>query len=282
MSEELHDLVVLGGHVVLEDSIRDLNVVVDGGQVASVTTESPRARTVIDAAGMLVMPGAIDAHTHLNSVWPFPDERRPADDFASGTRSAVAGGITTICDFVYPMPGESLRQAIDRVANDAAEKSHIDFALHVVITTLEDRFIAELSEVVKAGFPSFKFYTQLPDFDTHRSRYIGLLSKLADLGVVAMFHCEDAALIDYHRRKLLDAGDTAPRYYPRSKPAEVEVAATAKALNYASAAGIPAYLVHVSAAGVLSEARMARAMGHKVFVETRPLYLYLTEERFQA
>lgn len=266
----------------LEDAIRDLNVVVDGGLISAVTTDASDARTVIDATGMLVMPGAIDAHTHLNSVWPFPDERRPADDFASGTRSAAAGGITTVCDFVYPMPGESLMQAIDRVVDDATAKSHIDFALHIVITTLEDGFIAELPAVVEAGFPSFKFYTQLPDFVTHGSKYIGLLSKLAELGVVAMFHCEDAALIDYHRLRLLGEGHTAPRYYPKSKPTQVEVAATAQALNYASAAGIPAYLVHLSSAGALSEARMARAMGHKVFVETRPLYLYLTEERFQA
>jgi len=277
----VHDLVVRNGRVFVPGgSLQIANVAVDDGLVTSITSETEDATTVIDAAGMLVLPGAIDAHTHLNSVWPFPDERRPADDFGSGTRSAAAGGVTAVCDFVYPLPGESLRQAIDRVVADASAKSHIDFGLHVVITTLENGFVDELPSVVADGYPSFKFYTQLPDFVARGSEYVRLLSTLAELGVVAMFHCEDAAIIDYCRHKLLDAGHMTPRHYPDSKPAEVEVAATALALNYSSVAGIPAYLVHLSAAGALAEARLARRRGQKVFVETRPLYLYLTKERF--
>jgi dihydropyrimidinase len=278
-----YDLVVRGGRVFsATGSLLDVNVVVDRGVITAVTTESPNAERVIDASGMLVLPGAIDAHTHLNSVWPFPDERRPADDFASGTRSAVAGGVTAVCDFVYPMPGESLRQAVDRVVSDANAKSHIDFGLHVVITTLEEGFLEELPAIVADGYPSFKFYTQLPDFVSRGPDYIRLLSRLAALDVVAMFHCEDAAIIDYCRSSLLKAGLTAPQHYPKSKPVEVEVAATALALNYCAVAGIPAYLVHLSAAGALAEAQLARKRGQKVFVETRPLYLYLTKERFSA
>jgi dihydropyrimidinase len=277
------DLVIRGGEVFGEDgTTKQADVVINGGLISSFSQNRVEARHVIDAAGKLVLPGIIDAHTHLNSVWPFQGERRPADDFETGTRSALAGGVTTVCDFVYPLKGETLRQAIDRVSRDAHDKSHIDFAFHIVITTLEEGFLSELAEIVRDGFPSFKFYTQLPDFHAHGSEYIRVLASLAELGATAMFHCEDASIIDYCHDLLIESGRTAPRYYPESKPREVEVGATAQALNYASVAGVRTYIVHLSAATALEQARLARAGGQVVFVETRPLYLYLTDVKFQA
>lgn len=278
-----YDLLVQGGRVAAgDDGLRVSNVVIHNGVIVAVTNEAPQAVRVIDASELLVLPGVIDAHTHLNSVWPFSGERRPADDFQTGTRSAAAGGVTTVCDFVYPLEGESLLQAIDRVTADVIRSSHIDVALHIVVTTLQPSYLSELAEVVAAGYPSFKFYTQLPDFVSRGSDYIRLLAALRELGAVAMFHCEDAAIIDFCHGNLLRDGRLAPRHYPESKPAEVEVSATALALNYASVARIPAYLVHLSSAVALAQAQLARATGQKVFVETRPLYLYFTDERFQA
>ena len=275
------DLLVKGGTVVTEDGHQAANVAVRDGKIVSVGLAEPPSQRVIDASGLLVLPGGIDAHTHLNSVWPFPDERRPADDFESGTRGAAAGGITTVCDFVYPLESESLVDAFTRVSK-AAESSHVDFALHMVVTTFSEAYVHEVEEVIAAGMPSFKFYTPQPDFIVNGSKYLTLLQRVGRLGGIAMFHCEDGAILDYCRAALFAAGRLSPRYYPQSKPVEAEISATAEAINMAAVAEVPSYIVHLSAAAALDEALSARSRGVTVFVETRPLYLYLTADRFDA
>lgn len=279
--DRLLDLLIRGGTVVTEHGSRRANIAIRGPSIVCVSTEEPPARRVIDATGLLVLPGGIDAHTHLNSEWPFPDERRPADGFESGTRGAAAGGITTVCDFVYPLGDESLADALERVVRDAAAP-YIDVALHMVVMSSSDSVIAEVDEVIEAGCPSFKFYTSDPDFIANRSAYLHMLERVGSGGGIAMFHCEDAAIAEYSRARLLAAGHTAPRFYPQSKPVEAELAATVQALTMAAVAGVPCYIVHLSAAGVLDAAIAARARGASVFVETRPLYLYLTADRFDA
>jgi dihydropyrimidinase len=276
------ELLVKGGTVVAQGGTRVANVAVRDGVIVGIGSGQPAAPTVIDATGLLVLPGAVDAHTHLNSDWPFPDERRPADDFASGTRAAAAGGITTVCDFVYTLGGESLQQATARVATVALAAAHVDFALHLAITTFRESVLAELADLVAAGFSSFKFYTSLPDFQARAADYLRVLARLGELGAVAMFHCEDANIVDYRSRVLLTSNRTSPRYYAASRPAEAEAVATALALGMASVSGVPAYLVHVSCGAAVDQALLARSRGSRVFVETRPLYLHLTEQAFDA
>jgi dihydropyrimidinase len=276
------DLLIAGAEVVAESGVRRTNVAVTGGIVESIGDEAPLAVRTIDGDGLVLLPGGVDPHTHLNSVWPFGEERRPADDFASGTRAAAAGGITTVCDFVYHLGGETLVEAAVRVDETAAAGACIDYALHVVVSELRDSFREEVEPLVEAGFPSFKFYTQLPDFVARAPQYIDLLHRIGAVGGLAMFHCEDADIIDYCCQSLAAAGKTAPRHYPESKPPEVEESATAWALNLSSVASVPAYIVHLSSAVALQLALDARARGADVLVETRPLYLHLTIDRFDA
>ncbi|MFI5387453.1 MAG: dihydropyrimidinase [Fimbriimonadales bacterium] len=271
-----------GGTIVTEGGRRQTNVVVKDGAIVALTSDVLPAKRTIDATGLLVLPGGIDSHTHLNSVWPFPDERRPVDDFNSGTRGAAAGGITTVIDFVYALDDESLREACDRVVGDAASKSRIDFALHVVVMKYRDNVISEAHRLLDDGFTSFKFYTPDPDFAVNTTSYLRFLSSLRGTGAIAMFHCEDRAILDYCKEELFRSGRTSPRHYPASKPVEAEILSTAQAINLASVAGVPSYIVHLSAAAALDEAVLARARGSTVYIETRPLYLYLTEERFAA
>lgn len=277
-----YDVLIRGGTVVTEEGQQRVNIAVRNGLIEALTMEEPPAAQVIDASELLVLPGGIDAHTHLNSVWPFPDERRPADDFESGTRGAAAGGITTVCDFVYPLGEESLVEAIERVRADAAAKSHIDFAFHVVVTNFRESYLDEVAGVIDAGYPSFKFYTPNPDFTAKGAQYLRLMRAIGERQGVAMFHCEDRAIIEFGRSALLGSGRVAPRFYPDSKPVAAEISATAQAISMAAVAGVSSYIVHLSSAGALDQALAARAGGARVFVETRPLYLYLTAERFQA
>ena len=275
------DLLIEGGTVVTEGGRQQANIAIRGPLIESISTDEQPARRVIDASGLLVLPGGVDAHTHLNSNWPFADERRPADDFESGTRGAAAGGITTICDFVYPLGEEGLGDAIRRVMRDAAP-SYIDFALHLAVTTLQESFMAEVDEAIAAGCVSFKFYTPHADFVVNGSKYLRFMTRVAEAGGIAMFHCEDQAIVDHSRRTLVDAGRVAPRFYPLSKPVDAEISATAQAMGMAAVAQVPCYIVHLSAAAVLDEAVLARARGVSVFVETRPLYLYLTAAEYAA
>jgi dihydropyrimidinase len=278
---EALDLLVHGGIIVTEDGHRYANIGIRGESIVSVSRGRPLADRVVDASGLLVLPGGIDAHTHFNSEWPFVDERRPADGFESGTRGAAAGGITTVCDFVYPLADERPIDALDRVIGHAAS-SYVDVALHMVMTRADDSAIRAVEPVIAAGCPSFKFYTPDSDFIANRAAYLRVLERIGSAGGIAMFHCEDAAIAEYSHARLVAAGHTAPRFYPESKPVEAELSATVQALSMATVAGVPSYIVHLSAGSVLDAAIAARAQGATVMIETRPLYLYLTAERFEA
>jgi dihydropyrimidinase len=276
------DLLVRGGLVTAAHGTGVMDVAITGGLISGVGSGPWTARRTIDATNLVVLPGGVDAHTHLNSNWPFEDERRPADDFESGTRAALAGGITTICDFTYTLGAESLGEAIVRVQASAAARSHADFALHVAVTTLAGDVAAQVPEVIAAGFPSFKFYTQLEDYACRGADYLDLLEVIGACGGIAMFHCEDRALLQYGAAALRRSGRMPPRHYPAAKPSEVETAATAQALCYAAAAGVPAYIVHLSAGPALDQVLAARTRGARVYAETRPLYLHLTADCFDA
>ena len=276
------DLLIAGATVVTEAGLRETNVAVSKGIVEAVDDGLRHAARTIDAEGLLLLPGGVDPHTHLNSVWPFPDERRPADDFHTGTRAAAAGGITTVCDFVYHLGDETLLEATNRVVDAATADACIDYSLHIVVSELKPSFVDEIEPLTNSGYPSFKFYTQLPDFVANAPRYIDFLQRIGDAGGIAMFHCEDASIIEYCCGVLASAGKTSPRDYPASRPPEVEESATAWALNLAAVARVPAYIVHLSSAVALELALDARHRGSDVFVETRPLYLHLTDDCFDA
>src|SRR6266508_2622445 len=131
------ELLITGADVVTESGTRPANVAVSQGVITSIGDEAPPASRTIDGEGLLLLPGGVDAHTHLNSVWPFVEERRPGD--------------------------ETLREATERVRSAAAADACIDYALHVVVSELKPSFFDEIEPLVGGGFPSWKFYTQLPD-----------------------------------------------------------------------------------------------------------------------
>ena len=275
------DLVVRSGTVVTETATVQADVGVADGVIAAIGPGLESGKEEIDARGLLVLPGGVDAHVHLNSRWPpFDEERRPVDDFLHGTRAAAAGGVTTVCDFVYQLDGQSLEASIEEIGAEAAKNACIDVALHVVIELVEADLPKRIDKLVESGYPSFKFYTNSSDFVHNGAAYLEVMAAIAEAGGLAMFHCEDEAIDDYCSQRLLRAGQRSVSLYPESKPLEVELAASERVLRMAAVTGVPTYLVHLSLASALEEALAARAQGQVVYVETRPLYLYLTEERF--
>jgi dihydropyrimidinase len=273
------DLVIRGGTVVTAAGVGQAEIGVEGGRIVALGTGLPTGTEEIDAGGAYIFPGGVDVHTHLNPVSTMVRPR--ADDFYHGMRAAAAGGVTTICDFAYQFEGDSLQLAVDRARDAAAANAVIDYSFHITIQDPTPAAIAEIPAMVDAGFPTFKFFMPRAPFLQRAGEAVTFIRHVGQAGGLAFIHCEDPAIIEDRRAALLADGRTAVRDYPDSRPREVEVSATARAMQICSATGCPVYIVHLSCEPALQETRRARAQGLPVYVETRPIYLYLTEDLFK-
>ncbi|MHB8577899.1 MAG: dihydropyrimidinase [Dehalococcoidia bacterium] len=273
------DLVIRNGTVVTAAGSARAHVGVEGGRVTQVGGRIERAPREIDATGMLVLPGGVDPHVHLTSVGTSGPHQR-ADDLYTGTRAAAAGGVTTIIDFAYQDRGSDLRSAVDRVLKAGAEQCVIDYGFHPVVYDPSDAAQADIPQLVAEGFPSLKIFTVTASFDRRVPEYLRVLEAIGGSGGLAMLHCEDRAMIDFCTHNLLEQGKTGVEHYPESRPREAEVSGTERALHLADLAGAPAYVVHVSCNAAVDVTRRARRTGQRVYVETRPIYLYLTDDRY--
>lgn len=273
------DLVIRGGTVVTAGGAMRADVGVQNGKIVALGLELPNEGDQIDAGGAYVFPGGVDVHTHLSTAGAGTGRPR-ADDFLYGTRGAASGGVMTVCDFAFQTEGGTLRAAVDAAIANAKDKACIDYAFHITIADPSPEAIAEVPNLIDEGFPTYKFFTWRPAYQTRGADYMGFFRQIAASGGLAFMHCEDAAIIDYCTQSLLSEGKTAVKYYPQSRPREVEISATGRAMQMAAVTGVPMYIVHLSCEGALAETRAARARGLPIYVETRPLYLYLTEDRF--
>jgi dihydropyrimidinase len=273
------DLVVRGGLVVTSSGQAVTDVGVRDGRIAQLGGVMTAAEE-IDADGMLVLPGGVDMHVHLSPV-EIGDESVPwADDFVSGSRAAAAGGVTTIGNITFPRPGERLTDLVERVAAEAARDSVVDFVLHPVLTRPDDRAVADIPALADGGTTSIKVFMSLGDFDQHAPGFVRAMAEAGRHGVLTMVHCEDACIIDHVTADLLAQGKGDLSHYGESRPEVSERVAVTRMIGFAEAADAPIYIVHLGSAAALAEARAARARGQEVYVETRPIYLYFTEERF--
>lgn len=271
------DLVIRNGTVVTASGQARVDVGVENGRIAQLGGAMPPAEREIDATDMLVLPGGVDPHVHLNSTGTSGPHQR-ADDLYSGTRAAAAGGVTTICDFAYQERGSDLRSAVEASLKTARERCVIDYSFHSVVYDPNEAALADVPGLIAEGFPSFKIFTVIASFDRQVPAYLRLMAAVGADGGLAMLHCEDRALIDFCTEQLLATGRTGVEHYPDSRPREAEVSGTERALHLASIAGVPAYVVHVSCGAAVDVTRRARRAGQLVYVETRPIYLYLTDD----
>jgi dihydropyrimidinase len=268
------EILIRGGRVVNADGARDADVRIVGELIADVGPRlalRPGTR-VIDAGGRLVLPGGIDPHTHLQGGF--------ADDLTTGSQAALAGGITTVGTFANARSGESLVQAVDRVAQQVSTDAIADVILHAGAWPPTPEVIAAIPALAARGQPSIKVFMVQRDFHAQIAQVIQMLEAARDAGVVTMIHCEDGALLAAAVRRLGDAGRTSLQYYGESRPIVAELAATQLAASLCESTGAPMHVVHLSSARALDACRSARRAGAPLYVETRPLYLHLTDERF--
>ena len=278
----MFDVVIRQGTVVTAGSLGVADVGVEGGLIAEIG-RGLKGRRVLDAQGMYVFPGGVDVHVHFTPNRRLgPGDEVQIDDFCTGSRAAIAGGITTIGNMTYQLPGDTLRAALSRDLAVARADAAVDYILHPVLTNPSPDAVGEIPGLAAEGHTSLKIFLLRDDFDPNVDGFLDAIRAAARHRMVTLLHCEDGPLIRQATKELLATGCGTVRYYPDSRPDYTERVATERAIAMASATGAIIYVVHLSSATALESCRRARADGVLVYVETRPLYLHLTRERFEA
>ena len=233
-----------------------------------------RDEKVVDASGMLVVPGGIDAHTHLHLP---VGALQVSDDFVTGTIAAAIGGTTTVIDYVTTYRGQDPLDALNRWKR-WAEPSYVDWGLHMTFTeAVSEKTVADC---VAAGITSFKLYMAYPNLlQVDDGVILDVMRAAGRHGGLVTLHCENGGAIEALRRQALAEGRSGVIEHATTRPAVLEGEATGRAALLAELAGCPVYVVHVSSAPALEAVRQARARGIKLLAETCPQYLYLDSGR---
>ena len=271
---------IRNGHVVTaaDDYHADL-LIVDGVIEQIGKTLSAEADREIDAAGLLVLPGGIDVHTHFDM--PFGGTTS-SDDFLTGTRAAAFGGTTTIVDFAIQQRGHSVQEALENWLGKAEGKAVIDYGFHMILSEVTPEILHDMQSLVDQGVTSFKMFTAYAGvFMVDDGDIFKALQRAADLGGLIAMHAENGSVIDVLVEQALARGQTAPKYHALTRPPEAEGEATHRAIVLASLANAPLYIVHLSAYQALDEVVKARDRGQPVFAETCPQYLFLSYENYE-
>jgi len=272
------DLLIKNARVVTSSESFESSIGVEGGKVVSISPIlAPSGARVYDAAGKVVIPGGIDAHTHMELP---VTGTTSADDFYSGTVAAACGGITTIVDFVDTQPGQSVLGALADYRRRADSKVAVDYGLHMMFKGKDLPEIDKIPEVVQKGVPSFKVYTaykarglMLEDADIAR-----VMEKVRGAGGLVAIHAESERIIQQLTKENLAAGRTSAKYHALSRPAEAEAEAISRVTKLARRASASIYIVHLSSRLGKAEVEKARQEGTRVFAETCPHYLILTDD----
>ena len=263
------------GTVVSGRGTRRADVLVENEKILQVgrNLSDPLARA-IDVTGKLLMPGFIDAHTHFDLD---VCNTTTADDFDSGTKSAIRGGTTTIVDFACPNKGESLLHGLDLWHRKADGKCWCDYGFHMTIDDWNAEIEKEIDDMYAAGISSFKMYMTYPAMMIGDEAMYKALKKLKEKGGICGVHCENSGVINALIEEKKAAGEMGVSSHPETRPDFLEAEAVSRLLRIAQAVDIPVVIVHLTNAATLAEVTAARRRGQKVYVETCPQYLVLDD-----
>ncbi|MGH1330616.1 MAG: dihydropyrimidinase [Paracoccaceae bacterium] len=268
--------VIKGGTVVTADLTYAADVLIEGGKIAAIGPDL-KGDEVLDAAGCYIMPGGIDPHTHLEM--PFMGTYS-SDDFASGTRAALAGGTTMVVDFALPDPGQSLLDAL-KVWDNKSGQASCDYSFHMAITWWDEQVFNEMAEVVDRGINTFKhFMAYKGALMVNDDELFASFQRCAALGATPMVHAENGDVVAELSAKLLAEGNTGPEAHAYSRPSQVEGEATNRAIMIADMAGVPLYVVHTSCEEAHEAIRRAKMNGKRVWGEPLIQHLTLDESEY--
>jgi dihydropyrimidinase len=271
------DLAIRGGTVITASESLRRDVGVRDGRIVALAETLEGAAQEIDASGLLVLPGGIDSHVHLDQ--PSGEGIVMADGFESGTRSAAAGGNTCIIPFALQPRGTSLRASVEAYHAKAQGKCLVDYGFHLIIADPTPAVLGqELPALVRAGYPSFKVFMTYDDLVLSDRQLLEVFTIAKEQGALVMVHAEGYDQIKFMTDRLERSGRTAPYYHAQSRPELVEREATHRAIAHAELIGIPIMIVHVSGREAVEQIQWARQRGLTVHAETCPQYLVLTAD----
>ncbi|WP_329114062.1 dihydropyrimidinase [Streptomyces sp. NBC_01353] len=273
---------IRGGLVVTAADEIHADVLIEDGRIAALAAHGSDAAAgwtadrVIDATDRYVIPGGVDAHTHMEL--PFGGTFA-SDTFETGTQAAAWGGTTTIVDFAVQSVGHTLREGLDTWYAKADGKCAIDYGFHMIMSDVNETTLKEMDRLVQEGVSSFKLFMAYPGvFYSDDGQILRAMQRAAVDGGLIMMHAENGIAIDVLVEQALARGETDPRYHGEVRKVLLEAEATHRAIQLARVAGAPLYVVHVSADEAVRELAAARDMGLPVFGETCPQYLFLSTD----
>ncbi|QIQ01830.1 dihydropyrimidinase [Streptomyces liangshanensis] len=273
---------IRGGLVITAAEETHADVLIEDGRIValaahgSTVAEGWTAGRTIDATGKYVIPGGVDAHTHMEM--PFGGTLA-ADTFETGTRAAAWGGTTTIVDFAIQSPGQALREGLDAWYAKADGRCAIDYGFHMIVADVNEHSLKEMDLLVQEGVTSFKLFMAYPGvFYSDDGQILRAMQRASHNGGLIMMHAENGIAIDVLVEQALAEGRTDPRYHGEVRKVLLEAEATHRAIQLARVADAPLYVVHVSAEEAVAELAQARDKGLPVFGETCPQYLFLSTD----
>ena len=271
------DLAIRGGTVATASDTFPAEIGVRDGRIAAVAARVGDAARTIDASGLLVLPGGIDSHVHI--AQPSGPGIVMADDFASATRAAAAGGNTCVMPFALQPRGTSLREAAVAYRALAEGQCHVDAAIHLIVSDPTPAVLGqELPALIEAGYTSFKVFMTYDDLVLNDRQILEVFDVARREGARVMVHAEGYDTIRYLSDRLERAGETRPYGHALSRPEPVEREAAHRAISHAELVDLPIVIVHVSGREAMEQIAWAQARGLKIHAETCPQYLTLTAE----
>jgi dihydropyrimidinase len=270
---------ITGGTVVSSKESKVADVLIEGSIITAVGPDIDHAsHTIVDAKGMLVLPGGIDVHTHLDM--PFGGTTS-ADDYEWGTRAAAIGGTTTVIDFALQTIGKRMQEAYTTWRKKSEGKACIDYALHMAVTDLgpDAAWIDDVDAMVAEGITSFKIFMAYPGvLMVDDATIFELMQRTSKLGALVCVHAENGTVIDTIVHQALAAGNTGPLYHALTRPTVAEAEAVHRVIALSELTGANVYIVHVSSEDAMREVKAARLRGLPTMGETCTQYLVLSIE----
>jgi dihydropyrimidinase len=278
-------ILIQGGNVVSESEVAPYDIVIEGEQIAALGLKGdfhPESfDEVIDAAGMLVLPGLVDPHVHFDS--PFMGSKT-VHDFHTGTAAAAFGGITSVISFSTQPKGGSVLRNLEQHEKNANGQAYVDWSLHGILLDASEQTLAEIPDLVKAGVPTYKCFTTYRHADRMMDDdgMLQVLRATAESGGMLMIHCENDAILEYHLQQELAQGHTSWIYHARSRPNSAENVAIQRVVDLMKEESAPVYIVHASTSESVQIVQRARSQGDPIHCETCTHYLVITEEKLET
>lgn len=271
--------IIKSGRVITATDDYNADIFIDGETISAIGKNLPmKADRTIDAAGKLVIPGAIDPHTHMEL--PFGGTVS-SDDFTTGTIGAAFGGTTTIIDFAFQMKGETLTQGLDNWHKKADGKCAIDYSFHLAVTELEAKHSQEFKRIVDSGVTTFKIFLAYPGvFMIDDQTMFRVMKSAGEAGGLTLVHAENGVAIQGMIEGLLAEGKTEPKYHAISRPPVMQADGVARALRVGEVAKAPVFIVHVSCEAAMIELMRSRDRGARSYGETCTQYLFFDETKY--